>query len=276
MMRLAVLLLCLLAAVPVSTLHAQQQVHLEGIVVDDAGRTPVTDARVEVFDGWGRLNRSRRTDSLGHFRLPLRRLGAYRVRVRVRGYPEVSQVVLTEAYPYTSIEIRVRKGAQLLAPITIMGRAQSLPRPDMAAFHHRLRTGKGSFVTRDDVEATRPGQISDMIAWSPGVAIRRAGASGDDRLLIARRVINGRLTECPLRVLVDGELVNPRTPAGEVGPVAIDAMVDQSMVDGIETYVDAAAVPPDLRNAPAGCGAVAVWTRTGGGAGRSAAVNADN
>ncbi|HST62005.1 MAG TPA: carboxypeptidase regulatory-like domain-containing protein [Longimicrobium sp.] len=275
-MRLAVLLLCLLALTPAARLHAQQQVHLEGIVVDDANRAPIADARVEVFDGWGRLNRSRRTDTLGHFRLPLRRLGAYRIRVRVRGYPEVSQVVLTEAYPYTSIEVRVRKGAQLLAPITILGRAQSLPRPDMAGFHHRLRDGKGSFVTRDDVESTRPGHISDMIAWSPGVAIRRAGASGDDRLLIARRVIDGRLTECPLRVLVDGELVNSRTPAGEVAPVAIDAMVDQSMVDGIETYVDAAAVPAELRNAPAGCGAIAVWTKTGAGAGRPPAVNADN
>lgn len=274
-MRLAALLPCLLAAVFAPTLHAQQQVHLEGIVVDDADRAPVADARVEVFDGWGRLNRSRRTDSLGHFRLPLRRLGAYRIRVRIRGYPEVSQVVLTEAYPYNSIEVRVRKGAQLLAPITILGRAQSLPRPEMAAFHHRLRTGRGSFITRDDVDATRPGHISDMIAWSPGVAIRRAGASGDDRLLIARRVIDGRLTECPLRVLVDGELVNPRTAAGEVGPVAIDAMVDQSMVDGIETYVDAAAVPPALRNVPAGCGAIAVWTRTGSGAGRPPAMNAD-
>jgi hypothetical protein len=275
-MRLAVLLLCLFALTPAARLHAQQQVHLEGIVVDDADRAPIAGARVEVFDGWGRLNRSRHTDSLGHFRLPLRRLGAYRVRVRVRGYPEVAQVVLTEAYPFTSIEVRVRKGAQLLAPITILGRAQSLPRPDMAAFHHRLRTGRGTFVTRDDVEATRPGHISDMIAWSPGVAIRRAGASGDDRLLIARRVIEGRLSECPLRVLVDGQLVNPRTPAGEVAPVAIDAMVDQSMVDGIETYVDAAAVPSELHNAPAGCGAIAVWTKTGSGAGRPPAVNADN
>ncbi len=275
-MRLAVLLLCLLALTPAARLPAQQQVHLEGIVVDDADRAPIADARVEILDGWGRLNRSRRTDTLGNFKVPLRRLGAYRVRVRVRGYPLVEQVVLTEAYPYTSIEVRVRKGAQLLAPITILGRAQSLPRPDMAAFHHRLRMGRGSYVTRDDVEATRPGHISDMIAWSPGVAIRRAGASGDDRLLIARRVIDGRLTECPLRVLVDGELVNPRTPAGEVAPVAIDAMVDQTMVDGIETYVDAAAVPPDLRNAPAGCGAIAVWTKTGGGAGRPPAVNADN
>lgn len=275
-MRLAVLLLCLLATVPATTLHAQQQVHLEGIVVDDADRAPVTDARVEVFDGWGRLNRSRRTDSLGHFRLPLRRLGAYRIRVRVRGYPEVSQVVLTEAYPYTSIEVRVRKGAQLLAPITILGRAQSLPRPDMAAFHHRLRTGKGSFVTRDDVESTRPGHISDMIAWSPGVAIRRAGASGDDRLLIARRVIDGRLTECPLRVLVDGELVNSRTASGELAPAAIDGMVDQSMVEGIEIYVNAGEVPAELTNAPAGCGAVAVWTRSGSGPSRQPAVNADN
>lgn len=265
---------CFVALVLAPSLHAQ--VRLEGIVVDDATRRPIPDARVELYDGWGRLSRSRKTDSLGHFKVPLRRLGVYRVRVRGRGYPEVSQLVVTEAYPYHSIEVRLRQSARLLAPITMLARAQSLPRPEMQGFHHRLRSGSGSFITREDVEAVRPGYISDMLAWSPGVFVRRAGPAGDDRLLIARRVVEGRITECPLRVLVDGELVNSRSAAGEVAPVAIDGMVDQTMVDGIEIYVNAGDVPAELRNAPAGCGAIAVWTRSGGGTSRQPAVNADN
>lgn len=252
------------------------QVRLDGIVVDDVTRQPVVEARVEVYNGWNQLIRARRTDSLGHFQVPLKRLGVYRVRVRGRDYPDVSQLVVTEAYPFHSIEVRLRRGNPLLAPITMLARAQSLPRPDMQAFHHRMRNARGSFITRDDVEAVRPGYISDMLAWRPGVFVRRGGASGDDRLLIARRVIEGRLVECPLRVLVDGELVNSRSPAGEVVPVAIDGMVDQTMVDGIEIYVNAGDVPHEFQNAPAGCGAVAVWTRSGGGATRPSAINADN
>lgn len=273
-MRSASYLLCLLALVFAPPLHAQ--VRLDGIVVDDVTRQPIPDARVELYDGWNQLSRARRTDSLGHFQVPLKRLGVYRVRVRGRGYPDVSQLVLTEAYPYHSIEVRLRQGATLLAPITMLARAQSLPRPEMQAFHHRLRDARGSFITRDDVEATRPGYISDMLVWSPGVFVRRGGPAGQDRLLIARRVIEGRLVECPLRVLVDGDLVNARTAAGEVAPVAIDGMVDQSMVDGMEIYVNAGDVPDELTNAPAGCGAIAVWTRNGSGPSRQPAVNADN
>lgn len=267
-------LLCLLGISLARPLHAQ--VRVEGIVIDDATSQPVPQAHVEVYDGWGRLARSRRTDTLGHFQVPLRRLGVYRVRVRSRGYPEVSQVLVTESYPYQSIEVRVRQGATLLAPLTILARGQSMPRPEMAGFHHRLRSGRGSYLTREDVEAIRPGYISDMLVWTSGVAVRRAGANGDDRLLIARRVIEGRLTECPLRVLVDGELLNPRLASGEVGPVAIDATVDQSVVDGIEIYVDAAAVPPALGNVPPGCGAIAIWTRSGRALSQPASMDADN
>jgi hypothetical protein len=273
-MRSASFLLCLLAITLAPSLHAQ--VRLDGIVVDDATREPIPDARVELYDGWNQLSRARKTDSLGHFQVPLRRLGVYRVRVRGRGYPDVSQLVVTEAYPYHSVEIRLRRGTTLLAPITMLARAQSLPRPEMQAFHHRLRDAEGSFITRDDVESVRPGYISDMLGWSPGVHVRRGGPAGEDRLLIARRVIDGQLTECPLRVLVDGELVNARSASGEVAPVAIDGMVDQSMVDGVEIYVNAGEVPAELTNAPAGCGAIAVWTRSGSGPSRQAAVNADH
>lgn len=273
-MRSVSFLICLLILAVAPSLHAQ--VRLDGIVVDDVTRKPIPDARVELYDGWNQLSRARQTDSLGHFQIPLRRLGVYRVRVRGRGYPDVSQVVLTEAYPFHSIEIRLRQGATLLAPITMLARAQSLPRPEMQAFHHRLRDGRGSFITRDDVESIRPGYISQMMEWSPGVFVRRGGPAGEDRLLMVRRVIEGQIVECPMRVLVDGELVNARAASGEVAPVAIDGMVDQSMVDGIEIYVNAGEVPAELTNAPAGCGAAAVWTRNGGGPSRQAAVNADN
>lgn len=268
------LLVCALALFVARPVDAQ--VRVEGIVVEDATREPIADAVVEVYDGWGQLSRSRRTDATGHFQVPLRRLGVYRLRVRRRGYPEISQLLVTEAYPYQSIEVRMRQGARLLAPVTVLARAQSMPRPEMAGFHQRLRIGRGSYLTRDDVESVRPGHISDMIAWTPGVYIRRAGQNGDDRLLISRRVIEGRIVECPLRVLVDGDLVNPRAASGEVGPVAIDAMVDQSMVDGIEIYMDAAAVPAGLGEVPAGCGAIALWTRSGRRAAPPASVDADN
>ena len=86
----------------------------------------------------------------------------------------LSQVVLTEAYPYTSIEIRVRKGAQLLAPITILGRAQSLPRPEMSAFHHRLRTGRGGPVVVEIPKDVYNEPVPDDFDYKPVISTRWA------------------------------------------------------------------------------------------------------
>lgn len=265
--RLLIVLLCSLAALP---LHAQ--VRLDGIVIDDATGAPIPEARVELYDGWGTLSRVRLTDSLGNFQLPIRRLGAYRVRVRSRGYPDVSGVLLSGGFVFQNVEVRMRKGAQLLSPITLLTRTQTIPAGQYLGFHERLRGRRGSYITREDVEGVRPGYVSDMIAWTPGVVIRRVPDS-DDRLLHARRVVDGQVVECPMRVFVDGEMVNPRREGGELGGASVDGTVDQTMVYGIEIYVNPALVPAEFR-ADGRCGAVLIWTRTGSANASSRAASA--
>jgi hypothetical protein len=276
-MRRTFLFPCLVALVAVQPLASQ--VRMDGIVIDDATDLPIPEARVRVFDGWGMLSRSRRADSTGNFSVTVKRLGVYRVQVRSPGYPDVSGTVITEAFPFQNIEVRMRKGAQLLAPVTILTRSQMLPTPNLQGFHDRLRNRLGAFLTREDVEAVRPGYISDMIAWTPGVLVRRGGQNNDDRFLFARRFAEGSRTEvveCPLRVVVDGEVVNQRTPAGEMGPVSVDFTVDQTMVDGIEIYMDPASVPDEFGGAAAApCGAVVIWTRNRPRANPTGAVDAD-
>lgn len=276
-MRRIPLLFALLSLFAVQPLAAQ--VRMDGIVIDDATGLPIPGASVRVFDGWGMLSRSRRADSTGNFTVTVKRLGVYRVQVRSQGYPDVSGLVVTEAYPYQNLEVRMRQGARLMAPVTILARAQLLPPPHLQGFHDRLRNRVGAYLTREDVEAVRPGYISDMIAWTPGVLVRRNGANGDDRFLFARRFAEGSRTqveECPLRVLVDGEVVNPRTPSGEFGPVTVDFTIDQTMVDGIEIYMDPTRIPAEFRGSGGnGCGAVVIWTRNRPRANPMGAVDAD-
>ena len=238
------------------------QIRLEGIVRDDVTGAPIPEARVELLDGWGTLRRVRDTDSLGHFGFPVKRLGVYRVRVRRRGYAEAMGTLLTEAYVYLNVEFRMRPAVALMAPLTLLARAQKLPSPAMAGFHTRLREGRGRYLTREDVQMVRPGYVSDMLANFPGFIVRRGGTDGADRTLFARRITAAgvRQADCPLRVFVDGEMLNPRLSSGEPGPAGFDATVDQTMVEGIELYLDPASVPAEF-GGPGACGAVAVWTR---------------
>lgn len=274
-MRRTSLLICLLSLVAVPPLDAQ--VRIDGIVIDDATGQPIPGARVRVDDGWAGWRR-RFSDSLGNFSVTLGRLGVHRVQVRSPGYPDVLTTVATGAFPYQNIEVRMRKGTQLMTPVTILARSQLLPAPHLQGFHDRLRNRRGAYVTRQQVEAVRPGYISDMIARAPGVLVHRSGRFGEHRFLFARRFADGSRTqvvECPLRVLVDAELVNARSASGELQPVTVDYTVDQTMVDGIEIYVDPAAVPAEFRADGATCGAVVIWTRNRSPRSSSDAVEAD-
>lgn len=254
------LLFCLIALFIATPLSAQ--IRLEGIVRDDVTGAPIPDARIELLDGWGMLRRARSTDSLGNFEFPIKRLGVYRLRVRRRGYAESMGTLLTEAYFYLNVEFRMRPNAALMAPLTLLARAQKIPSPAMQGFHERLREGRGRFITREDVEAVRPGYVSDMLAQFPGMIIRRSGQDNSERTLFARRITAAgvRQADCPLRVYVDGELLNP---ARNGQPVAggFDGTVEQTMVEGIELYLDPTSVPREFGGGADGCGAVAVWTR---------------
>ncbi|HEU4881973.1 MAG TPA: carboxypeptidase-like regulatory domain-containing protein [Longimicrobium sp.] len=260
-MRRTSLFLCLLSLCAAQPLASQVQI--DGIVVDDATGEPIPGARVRVYDGFAGWRR-RSTDSIGNFSVTLRKLGSHRVDVHSPGYPDVSGTVVTGAFPYQNIEVRMRRSTQVMLPVTILARSQLIPPPHMQGFHDRLRNRRGAYVTREDVAAVRPGYISDMIAQTPGVLVRRTGRYEENRYLYAHRFADGSRTEiveCPLRVLVDAQVVNGRSPSGELQAVTVDYTVDQTMVDGIEIYVDPATVPPEFRGEGAQCGAVVIWTR---------------
>lgn len=273
-MRRTSLLTCLLSLFAVQPLASQVQI--DGIVIDDSTGQPIAGARVRVYDGWAGWRR-RHTDSIGNFSLTVRRLGAHRLQVHSPGYPDAEGQVVTAAFPYQNVEVRMRKGAPLTSPVTILTRSQQLPSPRLQGFHDRLRNRSGAYVTREEVAAVRPGYISDMIARTPGVLVRRGGQAGEDRFLFARRIAGGGRTgvvECPLRVLVDAELVNARSASGELEPATVDYTVDQTMVDGIEIYVDPATIPAQFRGEGAQCGAVVIWTRNGPSRGSTGAADA--
>jgi hypothetical protein len=244
--------LFLLAAAPLGA----QRVVIDGVIRDDASGAALPQARVELLGPFMQRIGARTADSLGTFRFPLRRFGEYRVRVSAPGYGPVDAPLRTEAFAYNSVEIRLRPSGALATPIAFLARTQLLPPPALDGYYARQRMGRGAFITRTHVELVRPGYISDLIGAAPGVTLQRAGPDGEHRTLVAEA------TGCPLRVYVDGEPLAPRPATSEPGPSALDGSVDQTIVEGIEVYVDPATLPAELGGGGSEpCGAVGVWTR---------------
>lgn len=253
----------LLAAQPLEAQRAR--LRLDGVVRDDRTSAPLSNARVQLVSAWHQVTAEQLTDSLGSFTMPLPRMGAYRMRVLRDGYGEVNAEVRTETFVYVSVEVRMLPGGPLMAPLTYLARTQRMPAAALEGYYTRLRTGRGAYITRMHVEMVRPGYISDLIGTVPGVVVQRGGPENEHRTLLARRVADGaRVPDCPLRVYVDGQPLPVAPPDGQPGSSQLDGSVDQSMVEGIEVYVDPAAVPAAFAAETAdACGAVAIWTRPG-------------
>jgi hypothetical protein len=122
----------------------------------------------------------------------------------------------------------------------------------VAGFFQRQRSEKGTFITRDEIEALDPQQTSHIIRRVPGFTVARNG-----RIVSTRGVPSLRqgFSECLVTYYIDG--VESTSPSLDV--------VLPDVVAGIEVYTGSASIPPRFRGTGnPKCGVIAVWTRSGG------------
>lgn len=263
-MRVPVLLSAVLAlflwAAP-----AHSQIRLDGVVRDDETSQPIAGARVEVFDfSWRKLG-NRVTDAQGGFQYPIRRPGTYRLRVTRVGYAVVTTPdLVTGANSYLNVEVRLKSDAVLLAPVAVVARSSSNPSPVLDNFHARMRSGFGTFFTREDIQRLRPTYLSDLVTRVPGLWVSTSGR-GTERQIYSGRNAGGVARDCPAQIYVDGRLMNPRVSGGgDVVGMTLDEAVHPNDVEGIEIYRGLATVPAEFLTPDARCAVIAVWTRRGG------------
>lgn len=255
-----VLILALLALGAATA--ADAQVRLAGAVRDDDSGQPIAGALVEIFDFGGFKLAQEVTDTAGGFEYLLRRPGTYGFRVSRIGYRPVRTPPLsTGAHSYVNVEVRLKSDAVLLAPLTVVARTSSPPSPVLDGFHARIRSGFGTFYTREDVERHAPAFLSDLVARIPGMYVASSGNG------LQRHIYTGRGGSvhrgCPAQIWVDGFLLNP--PGLDDGSgLTLDEAVPPSSVEGMEIYRGLATVPAEFLNENASCGVIAVWTRRGG------------
>jgi hypothetical protein len=230
-------------------------VEVRGIVIDDRTEEPIPGTSVTLLASWGQRLGMRMTDDQGRFSFEVRRAPGVRIEAQRIGYREATTPrLLFDGRTFLEVEIRLDVEAVLLAPLEVV--AWSVRRsPVFSEFDYRVRAGYGSYFTRADIERTKPGMVTDLLASLPGVRLRSSG-TGHARVVEMSQIT--RMGACPVQVFMDGRLMN------RSGDIPIDELVTPADVEGLEVYRGLATVPPEFYNDWARCGVVAIWTRRGG------------
>ena len=241
-----------LAGAP-SVLWAQQAgARLRGTVTDATTSAPVKGARV-ILATTGRFVQS---DSAGAFELRGLPSGIVRLFFSAQGFPRVS-VLLAFASGETMVRrFELDSTAAAGAADTSTRRIQALAPAEIVAtptrgvryadFERRMKTGRGQYITREQIEEAGYANLTQAVRTMRGVAVECGGTQGC-RIRMARASQN-----CYPEYVVDGRVDN------FFGPFV--AIRD---IEGMEVYTGASDVPGEFAGRNAGCGVVVIWTGAG-------------
>jgi hypothetical protein len=117
------------------------------------------------------------------------------------------------------------------------------------------RFGQGRFITRQDIEERPAATVTDLITRQPGL-----GAVQVDMSTIIVMTARG-LQQCIPDLYIDGVKV----VYDVANHVDLSAQFTPEMIEGIEIYSSPGLAPAEFRNNTNPCGAIAIWSRYGGG-----------
>lgn len=219
---------------------------LRGVVVDSAGRAPVSFADVSVVA----LHMITRADSLGRFTLAKVPKGQVELSVRRVGYePQRQTIVLTGGSADSVLVVMVPQAEVLSATVSEGERRR---RQMVEGFYARRARGIGSYVTRDDLEARHARVPTDGLNM-PGISLIHTRYGTSVRFIGTSTVRR----DCPPMLWVDGQ----RAPNMELDDIPVND------IEGIELYHGPSTTPAQFwlgNMSNAVCGTIVVWSRVPG------------
>ena len=252
----AVAVLILGSALVPSTLGAQTVV-LTGAVVDSANGEALDNVFVTMNGVIGRA----RTDAMGAFRTAPVPPGERVIFFRRPGYDLVAiRVVLAPDSAGRDVALGVVVMSSILqdpvtlAPVEVT--AAAAESTIMPNFEQLKRTGSGTFITAEDIDAIDPRNTSDILRRLAGLS-----SSGDFIEIGAGRLRGHRGSatlygnsagNCTMRFYIDGIRASAQS---------VDVILPQ-MIAGIEVYRGQATIP--IKYSSPGhdpCGLIVVWTK---------------
>jgi hypothetical protein len=239
-------LLFALGLQPAVALAQKGDSRLTGKVIDKSTGRPVPAAEI-THRGDGR---SVLADSAGQYQFPDLPPGLVRFVVRAPGFPLADVVVaLTKSENLTRlIELDStsggRGGMQPLPVVAVSGVASRGPR--YVDFERRQRTGRGQYLTREEIEKSGYSSLQDAVRSMRGVNVECGGGAGCF-ILMARAPM-----QCRPEYIVD-EMVNN----------SFGAQTPIRDIEALEVYTGPSEVPGEFAGRNAGCGVIVIWTRAG-------------
>ena len=232
-----------LAALPaLGALAGAQQVpaSVQGTLVDRTSGSPVDGARIAILG----FSLSVSSDSAGHFMLTGLPPGVRVLQVRAIGYATGSWLLqlaegqeLIQDFDLERRDVQVQ-GVDVLAPPRTGWRTEE-------AFEQRRISGRGFFITREDIHNRRAETLADLMRVVPGVMTTCRGGNCIVQM--------GRSTrQCRPEYFLDGYpatiSTGPNFPINVVG------------IRGVEIYRDPSEVPQEFQRPGLLCGIIAIWT----------------
>jgi hypothetical protein len=235
----------LMSAAAAAPVVAQTGSRLTGRVVDKSSAHAISAAEiVHVSDG-----RSVSSDSAGHFAFLALAPGTSEFLIRAPLFPELRiSVDLTageESVRVIEMDSTAEGRARTLAPVTVTAPATPVNHR-LVDFERRRRTGRGQYLTEEDIRRSGAMNLQDAVRPLRGVTEECVGSM---RCVLH---MSRAPTHCEPDYVVDERLNNdfgPYTPVGDI--VAI------------EVYNGPSDVPGEFAGRTAGCGVIVIWTRSG-------------
>jgi len=229
-----------------SSAAAQQSVGAVSGFVRDSGGKPVVSVEVHAL----RQPFFTRTDTNGAYHLGGLAAGKAQLQFRRLGYEPMTQDVVVSSATQSVDVVLDAVPAELAALVT---ESASRAREMLRDFWNRREQGYGHFITRADIENSRPANLSDMMRRIPGMQLIPQPVGNEAVLRFAR---NAGGHDCPPQYFVDGVMTRGYN---------IDDMPPQD-VEGIEIYPGVSTVPPQFKSitGTSACGVVVIWSRLPG------------
>jgi hypothetical protein len=214
---------------------------VSGVVMDRSRSLPVHGARVALLG----VGTAASTDSAGVFRLADLVPGIRVLQVRAVGYAVGSWLLqlgegqrLSDTFDLEPLPVAVE-------PIDVVGAAGAGGFRSEAAFLERSRSGRGFFVTREQIRARQPARAADLLRAIPGV-LTICGLRG---CTVQMQRSTGL---CRPEFYLDGHPATFSTGA--------DFPIDVAAIRGLEVYRDQLEAPEPFHRPGLRCGVIAIWT----------------
>jgi hypothetical protein len=229
----------------------QQPALVHGRVVNKASGAAIPGvAIVLAADG-----RTVATDSAGRYQFGNLPAGLMRFLVHAPGFQAAEFVVDIKAGDDVARTIELESSASGPAPPSLSPVVtEAVPGGSyrLMDFERRRRTGRGQYLTDEEIQKSGAATLQDATRGMRGVTLHCGGsadvAGGTGcRIQVTRAPMN-----CQPQYVIDGRVYNMFGPLTPIRDIV-----------GLEVYVGATDVPGEFAGSNAGCGVVAVWTRSG-------------